>query len=411
MGVAVDNSQMSDGEDSAPEDYSSWTVVELRATLKQLGADTKGTKAVLVERLASLPPSDSQQQSDEESESKPKPLPSKRTRKPSKKFSSSESEGSDEEPVKSTRSARAARKKKVEDSESEEDFLTQEDSDEDASAESEPEEDSEEEFTTSKSKSKKRKSTPKKSTARAPAKKKKKSDLVRTGHNLSCSDSLPQFSTGDFDSKDEFPKFMISKASSGRSSCKYCKESIADSSIRVGVQWEEFEETDHGNVGAPQWFHPECFGNKKPRKLTKPTQVINYSLCGPELKAIIKQWFSGKPSETRTKAREAKEKYLELAKSLGNLTAPKLKDILRTNSQKITGNKDELLLRIGEGMANGALPKCPKCGGGYLNLSEDFETAACKGFMDDDTFVRCSYSIAASEVKRDPWQSVEEASQ
>jgi hypothetical protein len=66
------------------------------------------------------------------------------------------------------------------------------------------------------------------------------------------------------------------------------------------------------------------------------------------------------------------------------LGVAQLKEILRVNNQKLTGTKDELLLRVGEGMVNGALPKCSECGGGNLHLSATYDKVFCKGFMDDD---------------------------
>lgn len=38
-------------------------------------------------------------------------------------------------------------------------------------------------------------------------------------------------------------------------------------------------------------------------------------------------------------------------------------------------------------MANGAIPKCDKCGGGNLNLNDACDTVSCSGYMDDTTVI------------------------
>jgi len=149
----------------------------------------------------------------------------------------------------------------------------------------------------------------------------------------------------------------------------------------------------------------KCFASDKPESITKISQIENYKKAGAELKKLITTSVSNKEANAKKRAAAAAltKKYKEEAKSLGNLSVAQLKDILRANNQRLNGNKDDLLVRIGEGMTNGALPKCSECGGGNLHFTNTYDKVFCKGFMDDEDFVKCSFSAKIEDVKRSPW--------
>eukprot|EP00996_Jenningsia_fusiforme_P002699 NODE_3520_length_961_cov_83.653509_g3233_i0.p1 GENE.NODE_3520_length_961_cov_83.653509_g3233_i0~~NODE_3520_length_961_cov_83.653509_g3233_i0.p1 ORF type:complete len:241 (-),score=47.82 NODE_3520_length_961_cov_83.653509_g3233_i0:186-908(-) len=109
-----------------------------------------------------------------------------------------------------------------------------------------------------------------------------------------------------------------------------------------------------------------------------------------------------KEQEARWK-KACKEKKKELA----NLSIPELKELLKANRQPVSGTKAELLERATDGAVRGALPKCPRCHGGYLRFNPKAKKARyfCKGYFDDDTFVPCHFE--AEEVERGPWTDLE----
>jgi len=99
---------------------------------------------------------------------------------------------------------------------------------------------------------------------------------------------------------------------------------------------------------------------------------------------------------------EIKEKADDLA---ANNNQNQLKEMLKKNNQPTNGNKKDNALRIADGQIRGVLPKCSKCSGGNLHLNLKDDTVFCKGYMDDEKFVNCSFSGPNSDVKRTTWQN------
>ena len=83
-------------------------------------------------------------------------------------------------------------------------------------------------------------------------------------------------------------------------------------------------------------------------------------------------------------------------KSIGDL-----KDILKTNNQKISGNKSELVERCADGKLLGAIPRCSVCSGGKLRFHALTGEYFCPGFMEDTTMINCSFK--SKEVVRNAW--------
>jgi len=90
----------------------------------------------------------------------------------------------------------------------------------------------------------------------------------------------------------------------------------------------------------------------------------------------------------------------ELKKELSSSKLPELKEMLKKNNQPHSGNKTLLVDRISDGQVRGAIPKCPRCAGGNLTYHQKKGNYTCRGYMDDDTFKRCSYDGKAT---RTPW--------
>lgn len=111
--------------------------------------------------------------------------------------------------------------------------------------------------------------------------------------------------------------------------------------------------------------------------------------------------------------KEYTNKVREKAAELESLTTTKLKEMLKHNDMVTSGNKGDLLQRVADAMLFGALPRCPKCGSGRLRYEpvRGVRVFKCPGYMDDDTFVRCSFSSNPKsstdpEVKRNAWKQL-----
>jgi len=78
-----------------------------------------------------------------------------------------------------------------------------------------------------------------------------------------------------------------------------------------------------------------------------------------------------------------------------------LKDLLKMNDQSSSGSKQDLLEKVADGMLNGALPRCPKCGGGRLKVLGNMYI--CPGFMEDDEFKDCDFT--SMDIKRTAWKA------
>eukprot|EP00826_Nyctotherus_ovalis_P007646 TRINITY_DN11941_c0_g1_i4.p1 TRINITY_DN11941_c0_g1~~TRINITY_DN11941_c0_g1_i4.p1 ORF type:complete len:188 (-),score=71.56 TRINITY_DN11941_c0_g1_i4:154-717(-) len=120
------------------------------------------------------------------------------------------------------------------------------------------------------------------------------------------------------------------------------------------------------------------------------------------------------PAKAKAKAKEEKDEYLgytpdELAKYreykelYAGMTNNKLKLILKANHQSQTGTKDILIRKVADGKVLGAMPRCTKCGGGYLKWSIREGKYWCTGYTDDTEKVECDFVGKKEDVVRSPW--------
>ena len=100
---------------------------------------------------------------------------------------------------------------------------------------------------------------------------------------------------------------------------------------------------------------------------------------------------------------EQMAKYKELKNEYYTKSIKELKSLLRLNQQSMTGTKDELVSKVADGEIKGAIPKCAKCGGGYLKYDYKTDIYSCKGFMDDSSWHFCRFMGNGDEVHRFPW--------
>lgn len=83
------------------------------------------------------------------------------------------------------------------------------------------------------------------------------------------------------------------------------------------------------------------------------------------------------------------QKFLTEKKRLNGCTNQELKDTLRKNLQSMSGNKDELVEKVADGIVLGRIPRCPKCFGGRPKFDFKKGTYYCSGYRDDEDFKNC----------------------
>ncbi|CAD8156675.1 unnamed protein product [Paramecium octaurelia] len=94
--------------------------------------------------------------------------------------------------------------------------------------------------------------------------------------------------------------------------------------------------------------------------------------------------------------------YQKAIKDWSSKTNQEIKDNLRKNLQSMSGNKDELLNKIADGIVLGSIPRCPHCYGGRPKYNQSTGTYFCVGYRDDTDFKFCNKTIAS--LDRTPWE-------
>ncbi|CAD8152559.1 unnamed protein product [Paramecium pentaurelia] len=101
-----------------------------------------------------------------------------------------------------------------------------------------------------------------------------------------------------------------------------------------------------------------------------------------------------------------KEEFRKIQKELEKKSAGQLKQMLKANDQKQTGNKGELIERIADCMIKGCLEKCPNFSGGRPKFNPIQKIFKCPGYMDDTEFRFCNKVFGPKDLKRIPWIDV-----
>ena len=204
--------------------------------------------------------------------------------------------------------------------------------------------------------------------------------------------------------------FKVDYAASDRSSCNRCRQNIAKDALRVGPMVQ----SNKGDFKYPAWHHLACFEDgylkKYPTCLSNIAQISGIDRLKFDDQKKLKSLVVGGDSTLETKPVTEAEK--ELAKEsklvwarrekLDDLTTAELQDLLdhngQPNSGKIFGGRNKLLDRAADGMAFGALPKCPLCKKGDLLYSSG--RYKCTGEADE--FARCEWK--SDDIERSEWK-------
>lgn len=69
----------------------------------------------------------------------------------------------------------------------------------------------------------------------------------------------------------------------------------------------------------------------------------------------------------------------------------------------MTGNKDDLIHKVADGIVLGRIPRCPSCFGGRPKYDIKTGIYHCSGYRDDVDYIQCHKDFTRDEIKRDPW--------
>eukprot|EP00656_Telonema_subtile_P047408 TRINITY_DN5441_c0_g1_i4.p1 TRINITY_DN5441_c0_g1~~TRINITY_DN5441_c0_g1_i4.p1 ORF type:complete len:975 (+),score=317.26 TRINITY_DN5441_c0_g1_i4:183-3107(+) len=356
------------------EDFSKWTVAKLKVRLTELGLDTSGKKADLVERLQSGGSGEA-----EESEAPPAKKAKKAPAKPApkKKKAPAYKYDSDSNSDDSGNSANS--------------FLD-DGSDADSDEYKKPAK-------------KKAKPAPKKKAAA-----KKPANVTQQPANPPP--QLAQAAQVFF----EDGSFKAEYAKSSRSTCKRCNELIMKDTLRLA----KMVPSDKFDGMYPIWQHDSCFlgGALLP---THRGLIAGYSTLRPQDQALIgakipsSQQASGGAVDPAKAAEDDKvakqnEKVFEVKDALETLSNGEIKDMLDLNdypTQKFRVSSTPVEL-VADGIMFGATQRCEVCAdtnkaGGHVLLNG--EGYKCTGSISE--FLRCNFRT--QQPKRTKWVLTSEA--
>jgi hypothetical protein len=149
-----------------------------------------------------------------------------------------------------------------------------------------------------------------------------------------------------------------------------------------------------------------------PKRVSRVTRPEKKAVQKPSLPAA-KEKVQAPKKEKKVKAApsvigyttDQLEKFKDIKESLKLKNNQELKDLLRKNDQSMSGNKDDLIEKVADGMVLGKIPRCSSCFGGRLRFDYKRGVYNCPGYRDDADYHNCHKVFTLKEVTRDPWTS------
>lgn len=237
------------------------------------------------------------------------------------------------------------------------------------------------------------------------------------------------------------PTYCIEPARSSRATCKACTAKIDQGELRIGTT-----APGPGDYDITSWRHLDCHTNPG-----KVQPLLGVEALSPANRAKHDAWKANPLGFRQKRAREADDAPSSPAKSqkvplkptpvkskpnksagaspspyavvrsaaaeaaardlaectFSRLRNDTLKQCLRANSQKVGGNKQELLERCVDAKLFGSLPRCSVCGIGLLRVRYAGPghggqgSFSCPGGYDDDAYRPCSFR--SNSVRRPDW--------
>ncbi|MEE6473715.1 hypothetical protein FKM82_010148 [Ascaphus truei] len=196
--------------------------------------------------------------------------------------------------------------------------------------------------------------------------------------------------------------FAAEYAKSNRSTCKGCEQKIEKGQVRLSKKTVDVERPQLGMID--RWYHPDCFVERREElgflPMYNATQLKGFSLLNAEDKEILKTKLpavknEGKrkgdemdgPAVSKKKLKKEKEKESKLQKLCKEQTESiwsikdelkkvcstnDLKELLIANKQDVPSGETNILDRVSDGMAFGALLPCEECKGQFVFKSDAY---------------------------------------
>eukprot|EP00118_Oscarella_pearsei_P026283 m.309715 g.309715 ORF g.309715 m.309715 type:complete len:959 (+) comp47446_c0_seq1:38-2914(+) len=203
---------------------------------------------------------------------------------------------------------------------------------------------------------------------------------------------------------------QVEYAKSNRSTCRSCEEKIAKGEVRIGrVEEAEDGAADDGRrypAPAVRWFHVECFSEETAGTGIKATSFDRIGDLKKSDQDRLKEKFKGegggrvkkakavKESEEEKEMREQTDIVWHITDALkGEFDKAVMMQMMEANGQTVLNSGESALLsHVSDGMAFGALKRCPECSSGQLRYKSD--GYCCSGNITEWT--KCVF------VTRDP---------
>lgn len=228
----------------------------------------------------------------------------------------------------------------------------------------------------------------------------------------------------------------VEYAKSSRATCKKCKQSIGEGTLRVGPMVQSYM----GDFLVPMWHHLRCFLASKylsslkdvdqlagigqlraedQLKLRELVETPTSTNAGPtkggkrarKRAASVSSESNDDEQEPKAKMKPKSEADAELLRQSGavwewrrrissTVSAASIRAILVANGQPTTGTRfggaDALQTRLAEAFVFGALPKCSVCATGDLVFSSvNPRGYICTGFLDEYALCGTTYALDA----------------
>ncbi|XP_072266041.1 poly [ADP-ribose] polymerase 1 [Pyxicephalus adspersus] len=208
--------------------------------------------------------------------------------------------------------------------------------------------------------------------------------------------------------------FAAEYAKSNRSTCKGCEQKIEKGQIRLSKKSLDVERPQLGMID--RWYHPDCFVSRREElgflPMYNASQMKGFTILNAEDKDALKAKLPAVKNEgkrkgdeldgstvSKKKLKKEKEKESKLEKLLKEQTelvwsikddlkkvcsTNDLKELLIANKQQVPSGETNILDRVSDGMAFGALLPCEECQGQFV-----FKTDAYYCTGDISAWTKC----------------------
>ncbi|XP_073484406.1 poly [ADP-ribose] polymerase 1 [Aquarana catesbeiana] len=225
--------------------------------------------------------------------------------------------------------------------------------------------------------------------------------------------------------------FAAEYAKSNRSTCKGCEQKIEKGQIRLSKKSLDVERPQLGMID--RWYHPDCFVSRREElgflPMYNASQMKGFIILNAEDKETLKAKLPAVKNEgkrkgdeldgsamSKKKLKKEKEKESKLEKLLKEQTelvwsikdelkkvcsTNDLKELLIANKQQVPSGETNILDRVSDGMAFGALLPCEECQGQLV-----FKTDAYYCTGDISAWTKC---VAKTQIpNRKDWVTPKE---